>query len=68
MFKLCVVPVLLVVGTSLAMSLELFDFFLYDYQIDAHAVWHLCTIWPSWVLYRFFVDDYDLVLEGTRKD
>ncbi|GMM56661.1 Per1 protein [Maudiozyma humilis] len=67
-FKLCVVPVLLVVGTSLAMSLELFDFFLYDYQIDAHAVWHLCTIWPSWVLYRFFVDDYDLVLEGTRKD
>ena len=67
-FKLCVVPVLMVVGTSAAMSLELFDFFLYDYQIDAHAIWHLCTIWPSWVLYSFFVDDYDLVLSNIRKD
>lgn len=67
-FKLCIVPVLLVVGTSMAMSLELFDFFLYDYQIDAHAIWHLCTIWPSWVLYSFFTDDYDLILTKQIKD
>ncbi|SMN20143.1 similar to Saccharomyces cerevisiae YCR044C PER1 Protein of the endoplasmic reticulum [Maudiozyma saulgeensis] len=67
-FKLCIVPVLMVVGTSMAMSLELFDFFIFDYQIDAHAIWHLCTIWPSWVLYSFFTDDYDLVLNKQIKN
>lgn len=58
MFKLCCVPVGLVVVTTMAMSLELFDFFSYEWQIDAHAIWHLCTIWPSWVLYDFFLEDY----------
>lgn len=58
-FNLCVVPVLLVGSTALAMSLELFDFFLYHWQIDAHALWHMCTIWPSWVLYNFFIQDFD---------
>lgn len=58
-FNLCVVPVLLVGSTAMAMSLELFDFFLYSWQIDAHALWHMCTIWPSWVLYSFFLHDFD---------
>lgn len=57
-FKLCVIPILLVIVTTMAMSLELFDFFSYEWQIDAHALWHLCTIWPSWVLYDFFLEDY----------
>lgn len=64
--KLCLVPVLLVVSTSMAMSLELFDFFSYEFQIDAHAIWHLCTIWPSWVLYEFFLSDYDLIISDRR--
>ncbi|SCU99138.1 LAME_0G01970g1_1 [Lachancea meyersii CBS 8951] len=57
-FKLCVVPVALVVSTSLFMSCELFDFFSYRWQIDAHAIWHACTVLPSWKLYDFFLDDY----------
>lgn len=58
-FNLCVIPVLLVLFTALAMSLELFDFFNYDWQIDAHAMWHMCTIWPSWILYDFFLKDFN---------
>lgn len=58
-FNLCIVPVLLVGSTAMAMSLELFDFFSYKWQIDAHALWHMCTIWPSWVLYGFFLKDFN---------
>lgn len=57
-WQLCTVPLLLVVGTSLAMSCELFDFFSYTWQIDSHAIWHACTILPSWKLYDFFIRDY----------
>ncbi|SCU95301.1 LAMI_0F01904g1_1 [Lachancea mirantina] len=55
--RLCLVPVGLVIGTSLAMSFELFDIFNYDLQIDSHSIWHACTVLPSWKLYDFFVDD-----------
>lgn len=57
-FELCVVPVALVVGTALAMSCELFDFFSYSWQIDSHAIWHACTVLPSWKLYDFFLHDF----------
>lgn len=60
-YALSLQPVLLVVITSLAMSLELFDFFSYRYQIDAHAVWHLSTIWPSWALYDFLLADFNYI-------
>lgn len=64
-YALCLQPILLVVITSLAMSLELFDFFSYKYQIDAHAVWHLSTIWPSWVLYDFLLADFNYITRGS---
>ncbi|SCU95746.1 LAFA_0G02058g1_1 [Lachancea sp. 'fantastica'] len=57
-FDLCVVPAALVIGTSLSMSCELIDFFSYKWQIDSHAIWHACTIFPSWKLYDFFINDY----------
>lgn len=57
-WDLCAMPALLVVGTSLAMTCELFDFFSYRWQIDSHAIWHVCTIVPSWILYDFFLRDF----------
>lgn len=57
--RLCAVPILLVIGTSLVMSLELNDFFSYTFQIDAHAIWHAGTVIPSFYLYQFFTDDYE---------
>lgn len=60
-FKLCIIPIVLVVSTALAMCLEVFDFFSYTWQIDAHALWHLCTILPSWFLYDFFLTDFNFV-------
>ncbi|CAR29005.1 hypothetical protein ZYGR_0W00330 [Zygosaccharomyces rouxii] len=64
-YALCLQPILLVVITSLAMSLELFDFFSYAYQVDAHAIWHLSTIWPSWALYDFLLADFNYITRGT---
>ncbi|SCU96651.1 LADA_0H02036g1_1 [Lachancea dasiensis] len=57
-YHLCVVPAALVIGTSLSMSCELFDFFSYRWQIDSHAIWHACTVLPSWKLYDFFIQDF----------
>ncbi|SCV03072.1 LANO_0G01970g1_1 [Lachancea nothofagi CBS 11611] len=56
--QLCVVPTGLVICTALAMSCELYDFFNYDWQIDSHAIWHACTVLPSWKLYEFFIQDF----------
>ncbi|CCH58328.1 hypothetical protein TBLA_0A05350 [Henningerozyma blattae CBS 6284] len=59
LFSLCATPILLVVFTSIAMSMEIFDFFSYTFQIDSHAIWHAGTILPSFFLYKFFIDDYE---------
>lgn len=59
--QLCLMPVILVLTTASGMSFELFDFFNYRWQIDSHALWHLCTIWPSWELYEFFIADFNFV-------
>lgn len=67
-FKLCIVPILLVTGIVLAMSLELVDFFSWDWQIDAHALWHFCTILPSWVLYDFFLNDFNYMVAKENID
>ncbi|EUC59752.1 Mn2+ homeostasis protein (Per1) [Rhizoctonia solani AG-3 Rhs1AP] len=50
-------PALFVLLTTLATSLELFDFPPWCRTIDAHALWHLATvpIVPIW--YRFLVKD-----------
>ncbi|KAG0661567.1 hypothetical protein C6P44_002684 [Monosporozyma unispora] len=66
MIKLCVVPVVLVLVTAMAMSLELFDFFSYNFQIDAHALWHAATIIPSHYLYEFLIEDFDYIMENKQ--
>ncbi|CEP15601.1 hypothetical protein [Parasitella parasitica] len=45
------------VGVSLAMCLELFDFFPLFRVFDAHSLWHLATIPLSIVWYRFLIAD-----------
>lgn len=62
---LVLVPIGLVVFTSLAMSCELFDFFSYNFQIDSHAIWHCLTIFPSFYLYPFFLKDYIFLKSKT---
>lgn len=66
MFKLCALPLILVLATSLAMSLELFDFFDYTWQIDSHALWHCATIVPTFYLYEFLINDYKSVFEREK--
>ncbi|CAL9736386.1 protein Per1p [Monosporozyma servazzii] len=66
LIKLCVIPVVLVVVTAMAMSLELFDFFSYQFQIDAHALWHAATIIPSHYLYEFLIEDFDYIAEAKQ--
>ncbi|KAG2734737.1 hypothetical protein G9P44_002743 [Scheffersomyces stipitis] len=43
-------PLLLTFIVTVGMSLEIFDFppFFYD-LIDAHSLWHLVTIFPAWL-------------------
>lgn len=52
------VPILLVCYTLIAISCELFDFFSYTLQIDAHAIWHGLVIIPTFYLYDFFIKDF----------
>ncbi|KAL3228615.1 Protein PER1 [Nakaseomyces bracarensis] len=61
-FKLVYLPIILVVFTALAMSLELFDNFSIAWQLDSHATWHLLTILPGWYLFDFFLYDLDFIL------
>lgn len=65
--KLCIIPIGLVTFTGLAMSLELFDFFSYDYQIDAHALWHAATVVPTYYLYEFLIEDFNYIIETNKK-
>lgn len=66
-FKVSVLPVLLVVGTSLSMSFELFDIFIPSFQLDSHAIWHGLTILPSFFLYEFFIQDYKALMGSLMK-
>ncbi|EDO19106.1 hypothetical protein Kpol_2000p74 [Vanderwaltozyma polyspora DSM 70294] len=67
-FKLCATPIIMVTSTAMAMSLELFDHFSWNWQIDSHAMWHFCTIWPSWILYDFFLNDYNYFITKENVD
>jgi len=49
--------VALVIGISLAMSLELLDFPPLMDLVDAHSLWHACTIPLVFLLYQFIVSD-----------
>ncbi|KAH3899597.1 Per1p SCDLUD_003877 [Saccharomycodes ludwigii] len=57
-WKYTLIPILLVIFTCLGMCFEIFDIFIYSWQIDSHALWHLSTIIPSWFLYDFFLNDF----------
>jgi hypothetical protein len=47
----------LVIGISLAMSLELLDFPPLMDLVDAHSLWHACTVPLIFLLYEFVVRD-----------
>jgi hypothetical protein len=50
-------PLFLVVVTTLAMGLELFDFAPWWRVVDAHSLWHAATIPIASVWWDFFYDD-----------
>ncbi|KAK7969701.1 hypothetical protein PG988_008774 [Apiospora saccharicola] len=52
-----ILPGLSVAWLMMAMSLELLDFPPLWGAIDAHSLWHLGTIFPAIVWYRFLVKD-----------
>ncbi|KKA27266.1 hypothetical protein TD95_004103 [Thielaviopsis punctulata] len=50
-------PGLAVAWVMMAMSLELLDFSPFARSIDAHSLWHLGTIFPTVLWYKFLVKD-----------
>lgn len=50
-------PIVLVMSVIFGMSFELFDFAPYFQLIDAHAMWHFVTIWPTVWWYPYMVKD-----------
>ncbi|CAL5405120.1 unnamed protein product [Camellia sinensis] len=46
-----------VVGGGLAMLLEIYDFPPYEGFVDAHALWHACTIPLTYLWWSFIKDD-----------
>lgn len=57
-------PLALVILTLLAMSFELLDFAPIGRLVDAHAVWHACTIPLGLAWWRFLANDA-IELEGS---
>lgn len=55
--SLYLTPIFLIISVVFGMSFEIFDFINLTFQIDAHAIWHLTTIIPSYYLYDFFYND-----------
>ncbi|CCH45816.1 Post-GPI attachment to proteins factor 3 [Wickerhamomyces ciferrii] len=54
-------PLLLIGSVVFGMSFEVFDFINLNFQIDAHAIWHLTTILPGFWLYEFFEQDLNTI-------
>lgn len=50
-------PLLLVLSVLFGMSFELFDFPPVLQLIDAHAMWHFVTIWPTIFWYPYLIKD-----------
>ncbi|QPG73875.1 hypothetical protein FOA43_001190 [Brettanomyces nanus] len=53
------IPIVLVISVSMGMTFELFDFPPMFDLLDAHAMWHLCTIWPAIYWYPYMVRDVE---------
>ncbi|MCJ1350618.1 MAG: hypothetical protein MMC33_000599 [Icmadophila ericetorum] len=59
-------PGLIVAWIIMAMSLELLDFPPVWGMIDAHSLWHLGTVLPTWWWYNFLVKDAQQDMAGQR--
>ena len=62
------IPILLVGSVTLGMSFELFDFPPILELIDAHALWHLATIWPAIYWYDYMIKDVEEGLKVKKYD
>ena len=56
-------PILLVTSVIFGMSFELFDFPPVFDLIDAHAMWHFVTIWPTIFWYPYMVKDCEGLMD-----
>lgn len=65
-FKISFTPIFLVFFTGLSMSFEMFDIFISSWQLDSHAIWHGLTIWPTFKLYEFFIEDFKALMSSSR--
>ncbi|KAH3664273.1 hypothetical protein OGAPHI_004625 [Ogataea philodendri] len=59
-------PLALVLSVSAGMSFELFDFAPILDLVDAHALWHLATIWPALFWYSYMVRDVEEGLKDRK--
>ncbi|RFU27438.1 hypothetical protein B7463_g8904, partial [Scytalidium lignicola] len=59
-------PGLMVAWLLVAMSLELLDFPPWLGCIDAHSLWHLGTVVPTFVMYNFLLKDAEDDIARTR--
>ncbi|KAI9890926.1 MAG: hypothetical protein M1814_003425 [Vezdaea aestivalis] len=59
-------PGLIVAWIVVAMSMELLDFPPIGGLLDAHALWHLGTVGPTWWWYQFLIKDAEEDLRGER--
>ncbi|KAH7137309.1 Per1-like-domain-containing protein [Dactylonectria estremocensis] len=60
-------PGFVVAWIIFAMSMELFDFPPWLGCIDAHSLWHLLTIGPTYVWYNFLVKDSRDDIAGSQR-
>ncbi|POR31261.1 Protein PER1 [Tolypocladium paradoxum] len=60
-------PGFVVAWVMFAMSMELFDFPPWLGCIDAHSLWHLMTIAPTFLWYNFLVKDAHDDMAGTER-
>lgn len=56
-------PVILVMSVIFGMSFELFDFPPIFQLIDAHAMWHFVTIWPTIWWYPYMIKDSEGLMD-----
>ncbi|KAH7326631.1 Per1-like-domain-containing protein [Stachybotrys elegans] len=60
-------PGLVVAWVTFAMSMELFDFPPWLGSIDAHSLWHLMTIGPTILWYKFLIKDAHDDIAGSER-
>ncbi|KFA74850.1 hypothetical protein S40288_03501 [Stachybotrys chartarum IBT 40288] len=60
-------PGLVVAWVTFAMSMELFDFPPWFGSVDAHSLWHLMTIGPTVLWYKFLIKDAHDDMAGSER-